>query len=87
MPRRRNGRRRLPSNVVYRSIRAAGGPSAVCAALQISLATLARWRKLGRVSDAAAVLRWAALLQAEPAAQLHMAWALAGLPAARRRNV
>jgi hypothetical protein len=80
MPRRRNGRRRLPSNIIYRSIQATGGPSAVCTALGISLATLARWRRVGRVTDAAAVLQWAALLQAEPTRQLLLARALAGYP-------
>jgi transposase-like protein len=77
--RRHDGRRRLPSNVVFRAIRAAGGPSAVCEALGISLATLARWRRVGRVSDPRAVLEWAALIHPEPAAQLALARALAGL--------
>jgi len=81
----RNGRRRLPSNIVYRSIQAAGGPSRVCAALGISLPTLARWRRAGRVSDARAVLEWAALIHAEPAAQLTLARALAGYGRAVRR--
>jgi len=82
--RRRNGRRRLPSNVVFRAIRAAGGPSAVCEALGVSLATLARWRRVGRVSDPRAVLMWAALIHPEASAQLALARALAGLPGARR---
>jgi hypothetical protein len=79
MPHRRNGRRQLPSNVVYRAIQAADGPTAVCAALGISLPTLNRWRRVGRVSDARAVLTWAALLHADPARQLALARALAGL--------
>lgn len=75
---RPNGRRRLPVNLVYRSIQAAGGPGALCRALNISLRTLARWRRQGRVSDACAVLAWAALLKTEPAAQLELARRLAG---------
>jgi len=81
----RNGRRRLPSNIVYRAIQAAGGPSRVCAVLGISLPTLARWRRAGRVSDARAVLEWAALIHAAPAAQLTLARALAGCGRATRR--
>jgi hypothetical protein len=80
MPRAHNGRRRLPSNAVYRAIQGAGGPSAVCKALAISLATLARWRRTGRVLDAMACLEWAALLAADPTAQLAAARRLAGLP-------
>jgi hypothetical protein len=86
MPARRtNGRRRplLPRNVVYRTIQATGGPTAVEQALGISTATLKRWRRVGVVTDAAGVLRWAALLHAEPAAQLALARQLAGLPRAR----
>jgi len=79
MPRRPNGRRRLPSNAVYRAIQAAGGPSAVCRALGISLPTLARWRRAGRVTDARAALAWAALVHVEPAPQLALARALAGV--------
>jgi hypothetical protein len=82
---RRNGRRRLPSNAIYRAIRAAGGPSAVCRALGISLATLARWRRAGVVTDARAVLLWAALLQADPVRQLVLARQLAGCRPLRRR--
>jgi hypothetical protein len=79
-PRRRDGRRQLPSNAVWRAMRAAGGPSAVCAALGISLPTLARWRRVGRVSDPQAVLEWAALVHPDaPEAQLALARALAGL--------
>jgi hypothetical protein len=83
--RRRNGRRRpvLPRNIVYRSIQLSGGPTAVERALGISSATLKRWRRAGRVSDASVVLTWAALLHTEPAAQLALARALAGCP--RRR--
>jgi transposase-like protein len=78
-PRRHDGRRRLPSNAVFRAIQAAGGPSAVCRGLGVSLPTLARWRRVGRVSDPQAVLRWAALIHAEPARQLALARQLAGL--------
>jgi len=80
----RNGRRRLPSNIVYRSIQAAGGPSALLGALGISLASLARWRRAGAVPDAQIVLEWAALVEAEPAAQLRLARRLAGLSAVPR---
>ena len=82
----RNGRRRLPSNIVYRSIQAAGGPSAVLQALGISLPSLARWRRVGTVPDARVVLEWAALVHPEaPEAQLRLARRLAGLPAASGR--
>jgi DNA-binding transcriptional regulator YdaS (Cro superfamily) len=84
-PRRRDGRRRLPSNAVFRAIQAAGGPSAVCRALGVSLPTLARWRRAGRVSDPEAVLTWAALVHPEAEAQLALAWALAGVRWPRRR--
>jgi hypothetical protein len=87
MPRAHNGRRRLPSNAVYRAIQGAGGPSAVCKALAISLATLARWRRAGRVSDAAAVLEWAAALcPADDAAAYRQARRLAGLAPRPRRG-
>lgn len=76
--RRRDGRRRLPVNLIYRSIQAAGGPGALCRTLHISLRTLARWRRQGRVSDACAVLTWATLLKSDPAAQLEIARRLAG---------
>jgi transposase-like protein len=84
---RRNGRHRprIPVNIVYRSIQAMGGPTAVCRTLDISLPTLARWRRAGRVGDARAVLEWAALLHAEPAQQLALARALAGLRRDRAR--
>ncbi len=85
MPRRPNGRRRLPSNAVYRAIQAAGGPTAVCQALGISLPTLQRWRRTGRVSDPVALLKWAALVHPEPAAQLALARALAGVRHDRAR--
>jgi hypothetical protein len=87
MPRRRNGRRRpvLPANIVYRTIQATGGWVAVEQALGISRATLRRWRRAGRVSDAAAVLAWAALVQPEPVAQLALARRLAGCPRPRPR--
>jgi hypothetical protein len=79
---RRNGRNRprIPVNLVYRTIQAAGGQTAVCRALGISLATLARWRRAGLVTDARAVLEWAALVHpGAPEAQLTLARALAGL--------
>jgi hypothetical protein len=78
---RRNGRNRprIPVNIVYRTIQATGGPTAVRAALGIGEATLKRWRRLGVVSDARTVLEWAALIHPEPAAQLALARALAGL--------
>jgi hypothetical protein len=82
MPRRRkNGRNvpRTPVNLVYRTIQVTGGPTAVCDALGISEATLKRWRRVGVVPDARAVLAWAALIHPEPAAQLALARALAGL--------
>jgi hypothetical protein len=87
MPRRRkNGRNvpRTPVNIVYRMIQAAGGPTAVCAALAVSDATLKRWRRAGVVSDARAVLAWAALVHPDaPEAQLRLARRLAGLAARR----
>jgi hypothetical protein len=82
--RRRNGRLQLPSNVVYRTIHATGGPNATTEALRVSLATLARWRRAGTVRDAATVLRWAALVHAEPVRQLTLARQLAGLDGVRR---
>jgi hypothetical protein len=86
---RRNGRNRprIPVNLVYRTIQAAGGQTAVCRALDVSLASLARWRRVGVVTDARAVLEWAALVHpGAPEAQLTLARRLAGLPAARRRS-
>ena len=71
----------LPSNVVYRSIWAAGGPSAVCRALGISIPTLHRWRRVGRMDDSRAVLTLVALIHPDdPAAQVALARQLAGLP-------
>lgn len=84
----RNGRRQLPSNIVYRSIQAAGGPTAVSRALSISLASLARWRREGCITDARIVLEWAALVEPAAEAQLRLARRLAGLhatPRPRRR--
>ena len=81
----RDGRRKLPSNIVYRSIHAAGGPGALAQALGISLQSLARWRREGRVGDARIVLEWAALVHpGAPEAQLRLARRLAGLPGAAR---
>lgn len=83
MPRRPNGRYhpRIPSNIVYRSIHAAGGPTALCRALNVSMPTVKRWRRLGRVSDAPAVLIWAATVHpTAPEEQLRLARRLAGLP-------
>jgi len=88
MPRpRKNGRNRprIPVNVVYRTIQASAGPTAVCTALGISLASLARWRREGRIGDARIVLEWAALVwPLEPGRQLALARRLAGLPATPR---
>ena len=81
----RNGRRQLPNNIVYVSIQKAGGPSALTHALGISLQSLARWRRVGRVPDARIVLEWAALVHpGAPEAQLRLARRLAGLPAVSR---
>jgi|SRR5262252_3088617 len=85
MPRPRNGRNRprIPPNLVYRTIQATGGPTAVCTGLGISEPTLKRWRRVGTVTDARAVLVWAALVHpGAPGAQLRLARRLAGLPAA-----
>ena len=79
-PRRTNGRRQLPSNIVYRSIQAAGGPGALATALGVSLRTLWRWRRVGAVTDPVALLTWVALVHPEPDRQLALARALAGLP-------
>ena len=83
----RNGRNRprTPVNLVYRTIQAAGGPTAVRVALGISEPTLKRWRRGGIVSDARGVLLLAALVH--PGAceqQLRLARRLAGLPGAPR---
>lgn len=87
-PRRRhNGRTRprQPVNVVYRTIRANGGtPESVARALGVSLATLKRWRRAGRVSDPVALLHWVDLLHSEPAKQLALARKLAGCGRPRR---
>ncbi len=89
MPRpRKNGRNvpRIRVNVVYSSIQAAGGPTAVMRALGVSEATLKRWRRAGVVSDPRVLLEWAALVYpGAPEAQLRLARRLAGLPAAARR--
>ena len=79
-PRRPNGRRQLPTNIVYRSIQAAGGPGALATALGVSLRTLWRWRRVGAVTDSVALLTWVALIHHEPDRQLALARALAGLP-------
>ena len=86
MPRRRkNGRHkpRTPVNDVYTAIQAAGGPTALARRLGISLPTLARWRHVGRVSDAAAVLAWVADIERTDGARYRLACRLAGV--ARRR--
>ena len=82
----RNGRNppRTPVNLVYRTIQAAGGPTAVRVALGISEPTLKRWRRAGIVSDARGVLLLAALVHPAPEAQLRLARRLAGLPGAPR---
>jgi hypothetical protein len=79
-PRRTNGRRQLPTNIVYRSIQAAGGPGALCITLGISQRTLWRWRRVGMVTDPVALLTWVALIHPEPDRQLALARALVGLP-------
>ena len=87
MPGNGRHRPRRPVNAVYRAIRASGGPTRVAAFLGVSLATLARWRREGRVSDAAAVLEWAAALHpGDPAAAYHAARRLAGLAPRPRRG-
>lgn len=85
---RPNGRHkpRTPPNLVYRMIGAAGGPTALAERLGVSLPTLARWRREGRVRDAAAVLEWAGALHPDdPAAAYRLARRLAGLPPKQRR--
>jgi hypothetical protein len=77
-------RPRIPPNIVYRSIRAAGGPTALRKALGVSEATLKRWRRAGVVSDGRAVLAWVALIHSTPVEQLRLARRLVGLPAGRR---
>lgn len=79
---RPNGRHkpRTPPNLIYRQIGAAGGPTALAKRLGVSLPTLARWRREGRVRDAAAVLEWAGLLYPkEPGKAYRLARRLAGL--------
>jgi hypothetical protein len=88
-PRRKNGRNvpRIPPNLVYRTIQATGGPLTTVRALGISLASLARWRRDGRVGDARTVLAWAALVEPDdPGRQLRLARRLAGLPGGPRRD-
>lgn len=85
--RRPNGRRQLPTNAVYEAIQAAGGPSAVCRLLDVSVATLARWRRAGRVTDPAALLTWVARVHPRrPRRQLLLARRLAGLEPRRPRR-
>ena len=82
--RRHNGSRRLPSNIVYRSIQAGGGPTALHRALGISARTLWRWRRDGIVTDARAVLEWARRIHPQDgSAQLRLARRLAGLDRGR----
>lgn len=79
---RPNGRHkpRTPPNLVYRMIGAAGGPTALAWRLGVSLPTLARWRREGRVYDAPAVLEWAGMLHPkDPAKAYRLARRLAGL--------
>jgi len=86
--RRKNGRNRprTPVNLVYRTIQAAGGPTAVLEALGVAEATLKRWRRAGVVLDARAVLTWAAVVHPGAfEAQLRLARRLAGLPVTPRR--
>ena len=85
---RRNGRNRprIPVNLVYRTIQAAGGRTAIRAALGIGEATLGRWRRVGTISDARGVLELAALVHPGALeAQLTLARRLAGLPGTARR--
>jgi hypothetical protein len=89
MPRARrpgNGRHkpRTPVNLVYSCIQDAGGPTAVAKLLGISLPTLQRWRRDGRVPDAPAVLEWAGALRPDDAAAYQLARQLAGLRPKRR---
>lgn len=80
---RPNGRHkpRKPPNLIYRTIGASGGPTALSKRLGVSLPTLARWRREGRVRDAAAVLEWAGLLHPKrPGKAFRLARRLAGLP-------
>jgi len=87
-PRRRpDGRRkpRIAVNVVYRTIQAAGGPTAVAKALGVSRSRLAVWRREGRLTDARTVLEWAALVHpGDPTAAYQLARRLAGLAPGRR---
>ena len=84
-PRRRPDGRRKPRtrvNTIYRSIQAAGGPTHLKKAIGVSLPTLARWRRVGRVTDAVAVLEWAELVHPDnPAEAYCLARRLAGLAA------
>jgi len=88
MPRRRNGRRkpRTPVNIVYRTIQASNGPTATARVLGVSLATLARWRQVGRVSDAAVVLNWAGHLHQRDGAAYRLACQLAGVSRRKSRR-
>ena len=84
---RPNGRHkpRTPPNLIYRTIGASGGPTALATRLGVSLPTLARWLREGRVRDAAAVLEWAAILHPHhPAKAYRLARRLAGLRPMRR---
>ena len=81
-PRRVDGRRkpRIRVNVIYRSIQAAGGRTALAKALGVTVGTLATWRRIGRVEGARYVLEWAALVHpTDPAAEIALARRLAGL--------
>jgi len=85
---KRNGRHkpRTPVNIIYRTIQASGGPTATARALGVSLPTLVRWRKIGRVPDSASALTWAGNLHpTDGAAAYALARQLAGL--APRRTV
>ena len=82
-PRRRPDGRRKPRtrvNTIYRSIQAAGGPTRLKKAIGVSLPTLARWRRVGRLTDAVAVLEWAEFVHPDnPAEAYCLARRLAGL--------
>ncbi len=85
--RRPDGRRkpRTRVNAIYRGIQAAGGPTQLARAVGVSVPTLKRWRAAGRVTDAATVLEWAALVHpGDAAAAYQLARRLAGLAPTKR---
>jgi len=82
-PRRRpDGRRkpRIKVNAVYKAIQSAGGPTRLTQAIGVSLSRLAHWRRVGHLTDAATVLKWAELIHpGDPAAAYQLARRLSGL--------